>query len=234
MMKTLIKLWDWIKEFVIVIALTTFVVSFPAVSGNSMQPTLRNGERMLIPKYETFLHRMGIGQFQRGDILVFKPPADHQSSWHAFPSSTVTFWHYIPYYVKRVVAIGGDTVRIDRGQVYVNGKRADFHVQEDFWKQQGCWENQPESIAANYIQADQEKNRISKAFTVPAGEYFVMGDNRSPGGSEDSRFFGPVSLDRVAGRVSFMLFPLWRKKQVSQACLNPQYSGSTELNLRKP
>ncbi|GEM45827.1 signal peptidase I [Deinococcus cellulosilyticus] len=233
-MKTLKKIWDLVKEFVIVILVTTFVFSFPAVSGNSMLPTLRHGERMFIPKYETFLHRMGIGEFKRGDIIVFKPPADHRSSWMAFPSREVTWWHFIPYYVKRVVAVGGDNVRIEQGRVFVNGEEVDFRTIENFWTEQGCWENQQDAIAANHIRADDQTGYHTKIFTVPQGQYFVMGDNRSPGGSEDSRFFGPVPLDRIAGRVSYMLFPLWRKTEVANACFKPEYSGSSELNLRKP
>ncbi|WP_051965043.1 signal peptidase I [Deinococcus misasensis] len=236
MKKTLLKIWDAIKEFVIVIALTTFVVSFPGVSGNSMMPTLRTGERMVIPKYETWMHRMGIGSFQRGDIVVFKPPADHKASWRAFPTDQMTLWHFIPYYVKRVVAVSGDTVRIEEGRVYVNNKEVDFQTIENYWQAQGCWDNSPESITANFIRADAEKQLVKKTFKVPEGEYFLMGDNRSEYGSSDSRAFGSVPLDRIAGRVGYIVFPFWRKTNASGGCDDQlvNLSGGLELNLRQP
>ena len=67
-------LWAWLEPLVLAVAVTQFGVTLVGVDGASMMPNLRHHERLLIPKYETWLHKLGVGEFRRGDILVFKPP----------------------------------------------------------------------------------------------------------------------------------------------------------------
>lgn len=125
----------------------TFVVQSFVVKGNSMEPTLHNGERLFINK---FIYRFS--QPQRGDIVVFKPAgAPHDR------------------YIKRIIGLPGDTIMIKDKQVFVNGlpinekEYTAVPISEDFG-----------------------------TYQVPEGHYFVLGDNRNPRASSDSRYVNPV------------------------------------------
>ncbi|MBB6099146.1 signal peptidase I [Deinobacterium chartae] len=208
------------------ILITTFVFTLVGVEGNSMLPSLRSGERMFIPKYEIWLHRMGIGSFQRGDVVVFKPPVGS-------PNANASFfglWDYQPFFVKRIVGLPGDRVRIEAGNVFVNDHPLDQSFTTDYWQQQGCWDTG--SDLANSVRPSFDAEPV-REITVPAGEYFVMGDNRSEGGSEDSRLIGTIPLNRIAGRAVAIVWPVVRKQDASGGCQGaPTLSGETQLNWR--
>jgi signal peptidase I len=93
----------------------------------------------------------------------------------------------------------------------------------DFWQKQGCWDQ--DSEIANFARAEvreQSLTVVSKTFTVPAGQYFLMGDNRRYNGSEDSRLFGSVPLDDIAGRATVSIWPLFRPLEAKIDC---NYNG---------
>jgi signal peptidase I len=223
-----LELRAWLSILIPFWACTTFIFTISAVDGVSMMPTLRQGERLLIPKWETWLHTMGIGDFKRGDVVVFKPPADAPEAWHTFYG----MWKYRPYFVKRIIALGGDTIRLEGGTVWVNGDVSDYNHVHDYWVKQNCLDQS--SSLANNARNTFEYAPISKSFVVPKGEYFVMGDNRSEGGSEDSRMFGSIPLEQIAGRVGAIWFPWSRHSNASYNCNNSQVtlSGPMENNLR--
>jgi signal peptidase I len=93
----------------------------------------------------------------------------------------------IPY-VKRVIAVGGDVIDLRNGNVFVNGQQLDI----------------PEAHGATQPQAPQ----IVYPFTVPDGQIFVMGDNRTF--SSDSRTFGPVPVGNIIGKVILRFWPFDR------------------------
>ena len=133
-----------------------------------MRPTLINGERLVVNK---FIYRFQ--QPTKGEVIVFRYPRD--------PSRD---------FIKRVIAVAGDTIEIKDGRVFVNGQ-----LQNE-----------------EYIL---EKTRGSYPLsTVPEGHIFVMGDNRN--NSEDSRFrdVGFVSLDMVKGKAIMVFWPLDQLKQL--------------------
>ena len=132
-----------------------FVIGFSPVNGNSMYPTLKHGEIT----FYTRMHRT----YQRGDIVIVKRPNGK-------------------LYVKRVVAVAGDTVKIKNNGLYVNDK-----------KQPG------DSLYAEKTQA--MKGEVEYPLTIREGEYFVLGDNRE--NSEDSRVFGAVSKGDIKGKVLY-------------------------------
>jgi len=230
------ELRTWVTPVVTALAFTTFGASAVSVDGVSMTPNLRHGERLLIPKYETWLHRAGIRDFRRGDILVFKPPADPSVQRRR---ALGVLWEYTPFLVKRVIGVPGDTVRIDRGRVWVNEQPLDPSFALAYWQAQGCWDQT--SLIANHarvrIATESESGAAvlaERAVTVPAGHYFVMGDNRTAEGSTDSRSFGLVPLRNVAGRASAVFWPLTRKADSTYDCAAHEVTpaGETKANVR--
>ena len=124
-----------------------------------MEPHIRSGEYVLI---NTFAYR--IGAPHRGEIVAFRSDGDARG-----------------VFIKRVIGVPGDRIRIDRGQVFVNGAKLD----------------EP------YVRhAD---GRTFPEISVPAASVYVLGDNRAE--SEDSRFFGAVSDDRLIGRAVAGVWP---------------------------
>lgn len=157
---------DWIISILIAVVLAFFIryfiVELYMVEGPSMRPTMQNSERLVVNK---FIYRFKAPE--RGDVLVFRYPRD--------PSRD---------FIKRVIAVAGDSIEIKDGRVFVNGQLM----------------NEP------YIL---EKTRGSYSLaTVPEGHIFVMGDNRN--NSEDSRFrdVGFVPLELVKGKAVLVFWPL--------------------------
>lgn len=156
---------DWLVSILIAVILAFFIryfiVELYMVEGPSMRPTLVNGERLVVNK---FIYRFKSPE--KGDVLVFRYPRD--------PSRD---------FIKRVIAVAGDTIEIKEGRVFLNGQL----------------------LNETYIL---EKTRGSYALaTVPEGHIFVMGDNRN--NSEDSRFrdVGFVSLDMIKGKAVLVFWP---------------------------
>ena len=115
----------------------------------------------------------------RGDIVVFRrPPLEHADYSDL---------------VKRVIGLPGDTVSSVDGRVYIDGKP----LAEP-------WLPTPEPMTSPSPVA--EGFSLIHPYTVPAGEYFVMGDNRT--NSEDSRYFGPIPADLIVGKMAFVAWPL--------------------------
>ncbi len=105
-------LLTWIRDLVISVVIAVVVIIFiyqpVKVEGTSMMPGLTDQERIFVNK---FFYRFGIGEIQRGDLVVFWYPGDQSKS-----------------YIKRIIGLPGETVSIDRGVVSINGKR----LQEDY------------------------------------------------------------------------------------------------------
>jgi signal peptidase I len=153
------------RDLLISLGIAAFIIIFlyqpVKVEGTSMLPALSDQERIFINK---FVYRLE--PISRGDVIVFHYPADPTQS-----------------YIKRVIAIGGDTVRIDNGAVYVNGRRLD----------------------EQYVPTRFRDSRSYPEITIPIGSYFVLGDHRSM--SKDSRDFGPVEDRFVSGKAVFAYWP---------------------------
>lgn len=161
-----LSLRAWLRDLLISLGVSAFFIIFlyqpVKVEGTSMLPGLEDQERIFVNK---FVYRWE--PISRGDIIVFHYPRDVAKS-----------------YIKRVVAIGGDRVVIDRGRVYVNG----FLLDEPYVPQQF------------------HDHRSSAEIVVPPDSYFVLGDHRSM--SSDSREFGPVGREYVTGKAVFVYWPM--------------------------
>jgi signal peptidase I len=153
--------------FVITIGILNFF-SFYLVSGSSMAPTLKNNNYLIVKK--GFLSK---GKYERGDIIVFN--AAVQNSLQNEKEL-----------VKRVIAIPGDTVKIENNKVYVNN----------------------EIIKEDYLKEDSTKGSLE--ITVDGDSYFVLGDNRmiSLDSREDS--IGLINEKEIMGEVIIKMFPFER------------------------
>jgi signal peptidase I len=159
----LLKAWvrDVIVSLVISILFIIFLYQPVRVEGTSMMPTLADQERVFINKFVYKLEPI-----HRGDVVVFRYPRDVSKS-----------------YIKRVIAVQGDRVRIDEGQVYVNdAPLPETYVPEAYWDTRSY----PETV-------------------VPKHAFFVLGDHRNL--SNDSRDFGPVGEQYIYGKAVFGYWP---------------------------
>jgi signal peptidase I len=171
---------EYLKSFAIAIALALVIITFVAqsfvVQGVSMEPTFRHGDRLMVDKISYRLHEP-----ERGDIVVFRYPANPRQR-----------------FIKRVIALPGDTIEVRQNQVYLN----DQLLQEDYIKDKTYGEFGP--------------------VVVPDQSVFVMGDNRN--NSEDSRFsdVGPVPRRLVVGKALFQYWPLTTLRLVPTARVYPE------------
>ncbi|BDP44716.1 signal peptidase I (plasmid) [Deinococcus aetherius] len=229
------KLWkELLEPLVFALVITQFLGTLVGVSGVSMMPTLRDRERVFVPKYETWLHKVGVGNFQRGDILIFKPPREAAAQIPNLHKSALGLWTYRPSLIKRLIGLPGDRVRVSGGEVFVNGVKLDSSWTTDYWREQGCWDTQSD-LANNATSSGAGILQDQPEITVPAGQYFVMGDNRTAGGSEDSRLFGPVPLRDIAGRAAAVVWPITRRTNARYDCARESVvglSGKAVLNWR--
>ncbi len=183
----------WAEALVIALLVVTFVGTTVGIEGNSMAPSLLDGERALVPRYETWAVRLGLRSWGSGDVVYFRAPGDT-------PRTLVERITGGPFVIKRVVASGGQTVDARAGRILVDG------------------EPQPESYLSELRQASVRLTSV----LVPEDHLFVLGDDRSPLGSRDSRAFGPVPADAVQGRAAWVVWPPVRRDA----------DGSWRLNLR--
>ncbi|QFP76172.1 signal peptidase I [Deinococcus sp. AJ005] len=236
MSSRLLRLWrDWAAPVVFALLFTQFGASSVGVDGSSMMPALRHGERLLLPTAEGWAHRLGLGEYHRGDIVVFKPPPEAKYEWRGDYRGMPLLWRYRPYLVKRVVGVPGDTVSIRAGQVSVNGQPLPEAETHEYWN---TFCPDTSSSLANSVAASPTSMDVSSV-RVPPHHYFVMGDNRSPGGSLDSRAFGPVRGQDISARAMASVWPLVRKVMATPPCDGgPQpeqrvkFSGQEEWNPR--
>ncbi len=143
-----------------------FVAQFHKVSGNSMFPTMHDGDYLITEKISYRL-----GEPKRGEIVVLKNPRNESQD-----------------FIKRIIAIPGDTIGIERNSVFVNGGL----IPEKYLPL-----NTPTHAGAF----------ITEGNSIKAGpnQYFVIGDNRNH--SSDSREWGPVTKKEIIGRALFRYWP---------------------------
>jgi signal peptidase I len=159
---------SWVRDliFSVLIAVVSIVFIYQPVKveGTSMMPGLTDQERIFINK---FTYKFGLGSIEHGDTVVFTYPRDTEKS-----------------YIKRVIGLPGDRVRIDRGQVYVNSR----------------------PLIEDYVEADYRDDFSMREIVVAPEEYFVLGDHRNS--SSDSRFWGNVPRKNIYGKAVFCYWPL--------------------------
>lgn len=161
---------ELIQTLVIFGAIFTVIYLFVAqphkVSGNSMLPTLHSGDYILTDKLS-----YRFGSPKQGDIIVLKNPRDESQD-----------------FIKRIIALPGDIIKIEVGQVFVNDKDVvEKYLPNDFKTRSGAFlvEGQIVKVGSN--------------------QYFVLGDNRNH--SSDSREWGGITREEIVGRAFFRYWP---------------------------
>ena len=155
----------WMRDLLVSAAASVLIITFlyqpVRVEGTSMLPRLEDSDRLFINKF--VYHFTAI---ERDDVVVFHYPRDPDKS-----------------YIKRVIALPGDRLRIDHGQVWLNGK----------------------PLREHYVPEEYRDSRSMAEIVVPEDTYFMMGDHRSI--SSDSREFGPVDRYLIYGKAVFVYWP---------------------------
>lgn len=194
---------EWIYCFVIAIVIALLIKYFigtpTVVKQVSMNDTLKEGQRLWLNRWVKTVN----GKYERGDIITFEAPSESILSLDSLDYSNLVaiynnepkgLWKKFTYYVleqgklsyiKRIIGVAGDTIKIEDGKVFLNGELLD----EPYLN---------EGTLTEPV--------IFSEVTVPEGYVFVMGDNRAH--STDSRSFGCIPVDKIESRVAFRFWPL--------------------------
>jgi signal peptidase I len=164
---------------ILAFGIRTFVAEARYIPSSSMEPTLQINDRLIIEKISYKFHNP-----ERGDIVVFNP------------TDTLRQQNFKDAFIKRVIGLPGDEVKVQGGKVSVNGQ----------------------ALTEDYI--DQPPDYNFGPVTVPADQYLVLGDNRN--NSYDSHYWGFVPKDRLIGRAFVRFWPFNRLGSLSPA---PLYSS---------
>lgn len=183
--------------FVLALLFRYFIGTPTIVRQRSMYPTLQENQRLVLNR--TF--RFGNSLPKKGQIITFEAPTRSYEAWEVDQSNPVAIYNNEPQgifnkfvyhvleltkrsYIKRVIGLPGDHVKIENGSVYING----------------------ELLEEEYLQPDVvTESEIFNDFIVPEGYVFAMGDNRTK--STDCRSFGCIPADKIEGIVIFRFWP---------------------------
>lgn len=146
------------KEFLLALLalfiLFNILIGVSKVTGQSMEPTLHEGEVVFFTRFNS--------SYERGDVVMARMPSGE-------------------FYVKRIIAVEGDILELRDGQLYVNGE--------------------PEATEEAVGLTQEEEGIVTYPYTVEAGKYFLVGDNREH--STDSRSFGALPESSIRGKLLF-------------------------------
>jgi len=177
---------EWAESIIIALILAllirTFVVQAFKIPSGSMIPTFEVGDRIFVNKFIygaripfTDIRLPALKAPQRGDIIVFVSPEAPKKD-----------------FVKRLIALEGETVEIKRGSILINDKAVDG----------------PDSVKANYYYNKGNFGKAGVAVTVPKGFYFALGDNSA--NSRDSRYWGFFPKKNLIGKAVLLYWPIQR------------------------
>lgn len=164
------ELFQWVFSigvaFLLTFTLRTYVISAADVDGSSMLPTLNDKDKIFVEKLSLFSNH-----YSKGEIVIFDSKNEKND-----------------IYVKRVIAVAGDTIEIKDGHVYLNGSK----LSEPYLKSNTA------TTGGSFLGENQK-------ITINKGFIFVLGDNRAI--SLDSRYIGPINVKDIKGHVVLRSFP---------------------------
>ncbi len=179
--KVIYTILDWFSILpmcvVITVACFSYFFIITPVEGQSMEPTIKNGEHVFV-SYNT--------KIKAGSVVVLE--VNENDNANVYGTS---------YYIKRVVGMPGDTVEWKNGQLYINGIPNDYLSKEvlDDFNINGIDDFSME----NTFYYENGVKKIPNNYVIPEGYYFVMGDNRNSGASHDSRKIGLIPEKNIIG-----------------------------------
>ena len=183
----LLEIWSWVYSIglalIAVLLVKNLLFSVTTVKPLSMYPTIQEYNMLIINRLDQV---RGV-PLEKGDIVVFEAPEKVASQYAVYKENSALdsfrklFWKTL--YVKRVIAVPGDQITIEKGVVYVNGERQN----------------------EEYVNPEAPNNGANLSVLVPEGYVFCMGDNR--GNSWDSRNFGLIPVEKIEGTANFRIFP---------------------------
>jgi len=176
---------EWVESIIIAIVLAlfirTFIVQAFKIPSGSMQPTLMQGDRILVNKFIygaripfTDFRLPAVRQPKRADVIVFIYPGDTKKD-----------------FIKRLIGLPGEKVEIKEGNIFINGKLTNEMMLMKFYY---------------YNRGDFGQD--SKTIEVPAESFYVLGDNSNT--SRDSRYWGFVPHQNLVGKAFLIYWPLNR------------------------
>ncbi len=193
---------EWVYCIIIALVLALlfryYIATPTIVKQRSMYPTLKEDQRLILNRTYRITKKLP----ERGDIITFEAPTREHKKWEADQSNPIAiyenepkgFWNRFVYYnleltkksyIKRVIALPGEHVKIENNVVYINGR----------------------ILEEEYLQDDVvTESEVFHDFIVPEGYFFAMGDNRTK--STDCRSLGCIPFEKLEGIVSFRFWPL--------------------------
>ena len=185
------EVMEWVKALVIAVVLVFIIRQFLfspfIVDGDSMQPNFETGERLIVNK---IVYNLRDPKY--GEVVVFDVPEQQRK------------------FIKRVIGVPGDTIRIEGDDLYINDQKMDEpyireaiaarHAEGKMYNGEGIRYNFP--------------NQVVSETTVPEGTIFALGDNR--GDSTDSRSIGFVTDDEIVGRADVIFWPINKIEFIKQ------------------
>ncbi|MFB3826677.1 MAG: signal peptidase I [Bryobacteraceae bacterium] len=200
---------EWTVTIVLLLFGTTTLVQAFVIPTGSMEDTLLIGDHLLVDKLayappgKITEHLLPYSQVKRGDIIVFRYPVDIRQT-----------------FVKRVIGVPGDRIRLINKQLYLNGKKMDepyvYHKTEYIDSYRDNFPSEPNAHVSESAQVMLEKYVQNGEVVVPEGGYFAMGDNRDS--SLDSRYWGFVPRDNIIGKP---LIIYWSYDAPTEALASP-------------
>jgi signal peptidase I len=182
---------EWVVTLLMLLFATTTLVQAFVIPSGSMEDSLLIGDHLLVDKLAyapaggAGAHLLPYSEVKRGDIIVFRYPLDISQN-----------------YVKRVIGVPGDRIRLRHKQLVRNGHVVEepyvVHKMDFFNPYRDDFPNEPPAALSARARTMLEQNLVGGEIVVPPGCYFAMGDNRD--NSEDSRYWGFVPRENIVGK----------------------------------